>query len=125
VFSPPYLFNADGTAAARPVIDKVNGEVPTSTHAPHFHHGSTFTVETLQADSVAPVVLIRPMAVTHQTDSEQRILHLTFHQSGTTQLTATAPDGIHPNAMAPRGYYMLFILDGNGVPSEGKFIHLH
>jgi len=125
VFSPPYLFNADGTAAARPVIENVDGEVPSPTDAPQFHHGDTFTIETPQADSVAKVVLIRPMAVTHQTDSEQRVLHLTFHQSGTTQLTATAPDGIHPHAMAPRGYYMLFILDGNGVPSEGKFIHLH
>lgn len=125
VFSPPYLFNADGTAAARAVIEMVNGEVPTSNHAPEFHHGSTFTIETPQADSVAKVVLIRPMAVTHQTDSEQRVLHLTFYQSAPTQLTATAPDGIHPHAMAPRGYYMLFILDGNGVPSEGKFIHLH
>ncbi|MFN0141194.1 MAG: galactose oxidase-like domain-containing protein [Pyrinomonadaceae bacterium] len=26
---------------------------------------------------------------------------------------------------APRGYYMLFILNGNGVPSVGKFVHLH
>lgn len=125
VFSPPYLFNADGTAAARAVIQTVNGEVPTSAHAPEFHHGSTFTIETPQAGSVAKVVLIRPMAVTHQTDSEQRVLHMTFYQSGPTELTATAPDGIHPHAMAPRGHYMLFILDGNGVPSEGKFIHLH
>lgn len=125
VFSPPYLFNADGTAAARPVISQVNGETPTSTHAPQFHHGGTFTVETPQAASIAKVVLIRPMAVTHQTDSEQRIVHMTFYQSGPTELTATAPDGGHPHAIAPRGNYMLFILNGAGVPSEGKFIHLH
>ncbi|MGH8537080.1 MAG: galactose oxidase-like domain-containing protein, partial [Gammaproteobacteria bacterium] len=125
VFSPPYLFNADGTAAARPVISQVNGETPTSTHAPQFHHGDTFTVETPQAASIAKVVLIRPMAVTHQTDSEQRIVHMTFYQSGSTELTATAPDGGHPHAIAPRGNYMLFILNGAGVPSEGKFIHLH
>lgn len=125
VFSPPYLFNADGTPAARAVIEEVNGEVPTSTHAPQFHHGGTFTIKTPQAGSIARVVLIRPMAVTHQTDSEQRILHLAFHKSGANQLTATAPNGMHPHATCPRGYYMLFILDGNGVPSVGKFIHLH
>lgn len=125
VFSPPYLFNTDGTPAARPLIDEVNGEVPTATHAPEFHHGSTFTIQTPQAGSIAKVVLIRPMAVTHQTDTEQRILHLTFHKSGANQLTATAPNGIHPHATCPRGYYMLFILDGNGVPSVGRFIHLH
>jgi hypothetical protein len=125
VFSPPYLFNADGTPAARPEIEEVNGQVPTSTHAPQFHHAGTFTIETPQADSIARVVLIRPMAVTHQTDSEQRILHLTYHKSGATQLTVTAPNGSHPHATCPRGYYMLFILDGNGVPSVGRFIHLH
>lgn len=125
VFSPPYLFNPDGTLAARPVIQEVNGEVPTASHAPQFHHGGAFTIETPQASSIAKVVLIRPMAVTHQTDSEQRVLHLTFLQNGPTELTANAPDGGHPHAIAPRGHYMLFILDGNGVPSEGKFVHLH
>lgn len=125
VFSPPYLFNPDGTLAARPVIQQVNGEVPTSSHAPEFHHGSIFTIETPEASSIAKVVLIRPMAVTHQTDSEQRVLQLSFFQSGATELKGTAPNGIHPHAIAPRGYYMLFILNSNGVPSEGKFVHLH
>lgn len=125
VFSPPYLFNADGTPASRPVISQVNGETPTSTHAPRFHHGDTFTVETPQAASIAKIVLIRPMAVTHQTDSEQRIVNMAFFQSGPTELTATAPDGGHPHAIAPRGHYMLFILNDDGVPSEAKFIHLH
>ena len=125
VFSPPYLFNADGTPAARPVISQINGETPTSTHAPEVHHGETFTLETLEAASIAKVVLVRPMAVTHQTDSEQRVVQMTFYQSGSTEISATAPNGIHPHAMAPRGHYMLFILNSNGVPSEGKFIHLH
>jgi hypothetical protein len=125
VFSPPYLFNPDGTLASRPAIDAVDGEVPTPSHAPQFHHGHSFTIDTPQAASIAKVVLIRPMAVTHQTDSEQRIVHMPFYKSDTYELTATAPDGSHPHAMAPRGYYMLFILDGDGVPSEGKFVHLH
>lgn len=125
VFSPPYLFKPDGSPADRPVINAVNGDVPMPGHAPHFHHGESFTIDTPQAECIAKVVLIRPMAVTHQTDSEQRILHLIFHKSGPYQLTATAPDGIHPHAIAPRGYYMFFILDDKGVPSEGKFVHLH
>jgi hypothetical protein len=125
VFSPPYLFNADGTPADRPVISKINGETPTATCAPRIHHGDTFTVETPHCDSIAKVVLVRPMAVTHQTDSEQRVVHMTFYKSGPTEMTVTAPDGIHPHAIAPRGHYMLFILNSDGVPSEGKFIHLH
>ena len=82
-------------------------------------------METPEAASIAKVVLVRPMAVTHQTDSEQRVVQMTLYQSGPTEISATAPNGIHPHAMAPRGYYMLFILNSDGVPSEGKFIHLH
>ena len=125
VFSPPYLFNPDGTLAARPVIDSVNGEVPAPDHFVQFHHGDSFTVESPQAANIAKVVLIRPTAVTHQTDSEQRIIHMTFYASGANQLTVNAPDGGPAHAMAPRGYYLLFLLNGNGVPSEGKFVHLH
>src|SRR5215203_6008163 len=106
VFSPPYLFNPDGSLAARPAITSVNGEIPTPTHAPEFHHGSQFTIETPDAGSIAKVVVIRPMAVTHQTDTEQRIVQMPFHQSGPGVVTASAPDGVHPHALAPRGYYM-------------------
>jgi hypothetical protein len=71
------------------------------------------------------VVLVRPTAVTHQTDTEQRVIPCTFARTGSDTISARAPDGIHPHALAPRGYYMLFVLNGDGVPSEGAFIHLH
>lgn len=118
VFSPPYLFNADESPAARPVISSPSpNEV--------VHHGNGFTIETPNASDIEKVVLARPMAVTHQTDSEQRVIPLSFTQTGPTTLNATAPNGWHPHAMAPRGYYMLFILNGDGVPSLAKFILLH
>jgi hypothetical protein len=53
------------------------------------------------------------------------VIPLRFARTAATTLTATAPNGWHPHAIAPRGYYMLFILNSNGVPSEGKFIYLH
>jgi hypothetical protein len=64
------------------------------------------------------------MAVTHQSDSEQRVIQMAFTRSGTT-LTVEVPDPDHPHGTAPRGYYMLFILSDDGVPSEGRFIFLH
>ena len=112
VFKPPYLFKG-----LQPTISTVNPSP--------IHHGSQFTIETPQAGDIAEVVLMRPMAVTHQTDSEQRRIVLNFTHTGGTTLTATAPNGRHPHAMAPRGYYMLFILNGDGVPSKAEFIHLH
>ena len=86
---------------------------------------ATFVIETPDADTIARIVLVRPMAATHQTDTEQRVIQCQFTKTGPTQLSAVAPDGIHPHAIAPRGYYMVFMLNGTGVPSEGKFIHLH
>jgi hypothetical protein len=125
VFSPPYLFNADGTLATRPGIAKIDGITPTPTVAPTVHHGATFVIETPDAGDIVRVVLVRPMAVTHQTDTEQRVIQCSYSQTGPNQVSAVAPNGIHPHAIAPRGYYMVFAFNGAGVPSEGKFIHLH
>ena len=41
------------------------------------------------------------------------------NSSTSTGVTVTAPSG--PN-LAPRGYYMLFILNRNGVPSTGLMV---
>jgi hypothetical protein len=125
VFSPPYLFNTDGTPAARPSIVTIDGVAPTQTVAPTVHHGSTFAIETPDADDITRVVLVRPIAATHQTDTEQRVIQCLFSKTGAAQISAVTPDGIHPHGVAPRGYYMAFILTAAGVPSEGKFIHLH
>jgi hypothetical protein len=74
---------------------------------------------------IAKVALVRPMAVTHQTESEQWVLQLPFLATGPTEVTATAPNGWHPHALAPRGWYMVFLVDTQGVPSVGQFMHLH
>ncbi len=120
VFSPPYLFNSDGAEASRPDItsfpDPEAGEI--------VFHGSTFEIGTPQPCDIAKVVMVRPMAVTHHTDTEQRVIQLTFTQSGATTLSVNAPNGHLPHGMAPRGYYMLFILNNSGVPSVAKFIRL-
>jgi hypothetical protein len=116
VFSPPYLFASDGTPAPRPQITGLPSQV---------HHGHEFTIDTPSPTTIAKVVLVRPMAVTHQTDSEQRVVQLAFRTTGPAQLTATAPNGWHPHALAPRGWYMVFLVDHQGVPSVGQFMHLH
>ncbi len=113
IYNPPYLF-----AGARPVITTI----PTLVH-----HGQNFIIESPDAPSIAKVALIRPMAITHQTDGEQRVLEmpLTHDPANPTQLSLLAPHGGHPHAVAPKGYYMLFAVNIHGVPSEGQFIFLH
>jgi hypothetical protein len=129
VFNPPYLFNADGTLASRPTIDTY----PAPSAGTVILHGSTFEIGTPHAPDIAKVVMVRPMAVTHQTDSEQRVLSLSWSLTSPTTLSVTAPDGRifpygggggHTHVTAPRGYYMLFIINGSGVPSEAKFVRL-
>lgn len=116
VFSPPYLFAADGSLAPRPVISSLPAQV---------HHGLDLVIQTPSPSTIAKVVLVRPMAVTHQTETEQRVVQLSFLQTGPTQITANAPNGWHPHGLAPRGWYMVFLIDQQGVPSVGQFMHLH
>jgi len=122
IFSPPYLFNADGSRiddADRPIISSVT-EFPDL-----IHHGQTFEVGTAQAGDIDKVMLVRPMAVTHQTDTEQRVIQLDCIALDENTLSVTAPNGWHPHAMAPAGCYMLFIINRAGVPSKARFIRLH
>ena len=112
IYSPPYLFKADGTPAKRPAIA---GAAPKA-----IHYGARFTVHTADAANIKSVVLIRAGAATHAFDMEQRLVGLDF-TAGKGVLHATAPAN---GNLAPPGYYLLFILDGAGVPSVGRFVHL-
>jgi hypothetical protein len=99
IFAPPYLFKG-----ARPAITAVS---PTAV-------GGTFTVTTSDAASIAKVSLIRYGAVTHGMNFAQRFIPLSFVLSGSNSLTVTAPA---TSNLAPPGNYLLFILNGAGVPS--------
>jgi hypothetical protein len=112
VYSPPYLFTPNGQPAKRPTITGV---------APgRLHYGDQFYVTTPDANSIKSVVLIRAGAVTHSFDFDQRFVGLSF-QVGGGGVQSTAPAN---GNMAPPGYYLLFIVNKDGVPSVAKFVHL-
>ena len=112
IYSPPYLFNTDGSVAARPAITSVTPNA--------FSYGGAFQVFTSAAASIASVVLVRPGSQTHAFDMDQRLVGLSF-TVGTGVLNVIAP----PNGnIAPPGYYMLFALTSAGVPSVASFVHL-
>lgn len=113
IFKPPYLFRG-----ARPVI----------ANAPRLvHHGQTFEIEVPDACDITKVVFVRPMAITHQTDTEQKVLNIPyFHDHHFPEkLKLTAPHGGHPHSLAQQGYYMMFVLNHHGVPSIATWIYLH
>jgi len=112
IFSPPYLFQADGTPAPRPSI----GAAPTSTT-----YGGTMTIATSDPAAISKVALIRLGAVTHSNNMEQRFIPLTF-TAGATSLQAQAPATAN---IAPPGIYMLFLIDADGVPSVARMVDVH
>jgi hypothetical protein len=112
VFSPPYLFNSDGSRAARPSI----------TSAPStLSYGQSFIVQTPDAGSVTRGTLIRLSSVTHAFNMSQLIYGLTFTATSATTVSATAP--LNAN-LAPPGPYMLFLINGSGTPSVAKIVML-
>jgi Domain of unknown function (DUF1929)/Glyoxal oxidase N-terminus/PKD domain len=115
IYSPPYLFNADGTLATRPTITSVSSSVIG-------YSGSfgTFSVQTPDAANISNVVLMRNGSSTHAFDMDQRYVGLNF-TAGSGVLTVTGP----PNGnIAPPGYYMLFILNNSGVPSLATIVQV-
>jgi hypothetical protein len=104
IYSPPYLFK---------------GPRPTVVSAPNTAElGRSFYVETPDAADITDVTWVVPGAVTHSQDWTQRVNHLEF-TTVDGGLAVTLPS--NPNA-APPGYYMLFLINSNGVPSMAEWV---
>ncbi|HEU0200453.1 MAG TPA: galactose oxidase-like domain-containing protein [Burkholderiaceae bacterium] len=109
IYYPPYFFRSGGQLARRPVIAAAPGSVEI---------GKSFTVDYDNATSIKRVALIKTGAVTHSFNMDQRFVPLTFTASG-KRLTVKMPSRA---ADAPPGYYLLFLIDADGVPSIGKIV---
>ncbi|RYP90595.1 hypothetical protein DL770_003262 [Monosporascus sp. CRB-9-2] len=114
VFQPPYLFAADGTRARQPVIRSVTPA------AAALRPGAALTAETDGA--VASFSLVRFGSSTHTVNTDQRRVPLAATAaSGTTTYTMTLPSD--PGVLLP-GYWMLFAINGAGVPSVARTIQV-
>ncbi|MFL5373007.1 MAG: galactose oxidase-like domain-containing protein, partial [Myxococcales bacterium] len=106
VFSPPYLFRGP-----RPTISSAPADIA---------YGQDVAIDTPDAARIGQVTMVRLTSVTHSFNMNQRFNRLTFTATANA-VTAHAPD--RPE-IAPPGHYLLFVLDGSGVPSVGKIVHL-
>ena len=106
LFSPPYLF-----AGARPRITSA----PVSAG-----YGQTVFIGTPDVASISKVTLLREGSVTHTNSMSQGFQTLSFTKTS-TGLNVTMPANAN---LATPGYYMLFILNGSGVPSVGSIIQV-
>ncbi|TVZ01641.1 DUF1929 domain-containing protein [Trebonia kvetii] len=106
VYSPPYLFHG-----ARPQITGVQS-------ASNWTYSGKYNITTNQP--ITSAELIRPAAVTHQSDPNQRFVALGITGAGNA-LTLSVPSQA---TIAPPGWYMLFVTNANGVPSVAKWVHV-
>ena len=106
IYSPPYLFK---------------GSRPTFSSAPlAVDYGETFSVATPDAAVITGVNWIRLSSVTHAYNQNQRINRLIFSPApGGLDITAPSDSNL-----CPPGHYILFIIDGAGVPSAGTVIRI-
>jgi hypothetical protein len=106
IFSPPYLFR---------------GPRPSVTAGPGAGvYGEEISLSTPDAASIESVALMRPSAVTHNYDQDQLYVPLE-HETQPGGLAVTLPDD--PN-VAPPGYYMIFLVGAQGVPSVAHWLRL-
>ncbi|AVH56818.1 MULTISPECIES: galactose oxidase early set domain-containing protein [Streptomyces] len=105
IYTPPYLLKGP-----RPTI--------TSLIDTEWTYGDTQRITVDRP--IAKAELIRPAAVTHSSDPNQRFVDLPLSVDGNNvDLNVTS----NPN-LAPPGWYMLFAVDANGVPSVATWVHL-
>ena len=106
VYTPPYLYGR-----TRPRLTGGPAEV---------HRGATAAFRVPAATPVATARLMRPSAVTHVTDVEQRSIALPVARHGDT-LTVTVPAD---PSLVPPGWYMVFVTDPRGTPSAARWLHV-
>jgi hypothetical protein len=107
VFSPPYLFRG-----ARPEIGAV---------AEQWTYGQTVVIGSPQAGTIKWISLVRNGVTTHSFDNGQRLVDVAIVSQAGGTLRATITD--NPN-LAPPGWYMLFLVNQQNVPSVAKWIQL-
>jgi hypothetical protein len=116
VYEPPYLFKKDGSGelAPRPAI----------TAAPAVAALGQ-VIKLAVKDAGAPLqrmTLVRASSVTHSIGFDQRFTDLKWSPDGGGNVTVQLPTQPHD---APPGYYFLFAIDQEGVPSVAKTLLLN
>jgi galactose oxidase-like protein len=105
IYRPPYLFRGN-----RPLISKCPSTIS---------YGKEFEVETGNSNQIEAVALIRASVTTHCVNNEQRYVALEYSQKNSTTLSIKVPSNRN---VLPPGYYMIFIISEQTVPSIASFV---
>ncbi|TLS25571.1 hypothetical protein PpBr36_06937 [Pyricularia pennisetigena] len=118
ILSPPYLFNADGSASTRPVIGDLDRTAIRAGDA------LTFAVSGIQGAAAASYKfsLVRMGSVTHSVNTDQRRVPLEdFSVGADGKFTVRTP--ADTGVMIP-GFWYLFAIAPNGTPSVAKTVQI-
>jgi hypothetical protein len=109
IFSPPYLFKGPRPA----IIDAPAGVT----------YAQNFDVQCApgQGAGIASATFMRPGSTTHGVNMDQRAVGLNIMARNGDTLTLEAPVIA---TVAPPGYYMLFLINQQGIPSIARFVHI-
>ncbi|MGP4051537.1 galactose oxidase-like domain-containing protein [Streptomyces sp. 2A115] len=104
IYKPPYLFQ---------------GSRPTLSGGPKtIERGESATFQSKHASSIKSARLIRPSASTHVTDVDQKSIALDLEKTK-DGVTVTVPKSRN---LVGSGWYMLFVTDDQGTPSEAQWV---
>ncbi|MQS37958.1 radical copper oxidase GlxA [Streptomyces katsurahamanus] len=106
IYEPPYLYRD-----TRPEV----GDGPR-----RIERGASGTFAVKSENPVATAKLMRPSAVTHVTDVDQRTIALDMKKTA-DGVEVTVPEN---RALVPSGWYMLFLTDDQGTPSEAVWVEV-
>jgi hypothetical protein len=98
--------------SVRPVISNAPATI---------NYAGNFNVDTPTPLDISEVILLRAGTVTHGFNTSQRGIECVIAGRGAGSLDVQTPP--EPN-LAPPGWYLLFILDSDRIPSEGQWIRL-
>jgi len=116
LYTPTYLFNADGSRASRPEIINAPEEIS---------YGGHFDIKVAgDPQQIASVVMLRSDHNTHSLTAGDRYVKLAFHQKGAAKKSEIRIRSPKLPAQAVPGIYMLYVLDRAGVPSVASRIYL-
>ncbi len=107
IYSPPYLFQG-----SRPVIQSAPSVI---------RYGESFNVSFTSATTNNRVALIRFSCMTHSVNMDQRYVRIADLTNGGGTFSVPAPA---TSNLAPPGYYMLYVIDQNGVPSVSATVQV-
>lgn len=106
IYSPAYMFKG-----VRPSITGGDKEM---------QRGTTAQLTVPNSQDIKNAKLMRPSAVTHVTDVEQRSVNLPFTQTA-NGISVQVPE--NPNLL-PSGWYMAYVTNKQNIPSKAFWVHV-